>query len=152
VIRTVPEFINIAVGEPVEVGCGPLVFRIRRREVGNDGGLSIELHGARNGEETELLRFDLFRKDPHYHVPSGTQPTGRIDPSVDSLAYALDRIGSQLPEMLRQSDAPEYASSIESLAMDLVVDELREAAAEAPSPGESQRIELTPRVRALLGD
>lgn len=151
-VGVVPEFIHIAAGEPVEVGCGPLVFHIRRREVGDDGGVSIELYGARDGEEAEILRFDLFRKDPHYHVPSGTKPTGRIDPSVDALAYALDRIESELPEMLRQSGAAEHVSSIESLGMDLVVDQLRDGVARAPSPGESQRIELTPKVRALLGD
>ncbi|MEO2166894.1 MAG: hypothetical protein ABGY42_02010 [bacterium] len=147
-----PEFIEIATGKPVEVPCGPLVFRIRRREVGDDGGISIELYGARAGEEAELLRFDLFRKDPHYHVPSGGNPTGHIDPAEDALAYALDRIESKLPTMLRDSDAAEHASAIEALAMAPVVGQLRQAAAQAPDPSESRRIELTPQVRALLGD
>ena len=146
------DFIEISAGEPVEVPCGPLVFRIRRREVGDDGGISIALYGPRNGEEAELLRFDLFRKDPHYHVPAGTpQPTGRIDPASDTLAYALDRVANELPSMLRLADAADHAESIETLMIEPVVTQLREAAAQAPEPSETKRIELTPEIRELVG-
>ena len=146
------DFIEISAGEPVEVPCGPLVFRIRRREVGDDGGISIELCGPRDGQEAELLRFDLFRNDPHYHVPAGpAQPTGHIDPSSDSLSYALDRVANELPAMLRQSDALEHAKSVEALVMAPVVAQLREAAAQAPEPSETHQIELTPEIRKLVG-
>ena len=146
------EFIEIAAGEPVEVPCGPLVFRLRRREVGEDGGISIELYGSSEGEESELLRFDLFRKDPHYHVPAGTsKPTGHIDPASDALGYALDRIEHELATMLREADAAEHAESVEALVMDPVIGHLREAAETAPAPGEARRIELTPEIRELVG-
>lgn len=146
------EFIEIATGSPVEVPCGPLVFRIRRREVGEDGGLSIELHRTGDSENTEILRFDLFRKDPHYHVPAGTStPTGHIDPSSDSLEYALNRLGRELPDMLRAADAADQADPVEALAMGPVIAQLRTAAASAPEPSEVRRIELTPEIRKLVG-
>lgn len=148
-----PEFIDIAVGEPLEVRCGPLCFRLRRREVGADGGLSLELHGTRKGEEDELLRFDLFRDDPHFHIPAGTaKPTGRIDPQSDALAYALGRIRNEFPAMLHEAGASEHLAAIEALVLDPIIEELQAAAAAAPAPTESRRIELTPEVRELVGN
>jgi hypothetical protein len=147
-----PEFIEIATGEPIEVPCGPLCFRLRRREVGDDGGLSIELYGTRGGEESELLRFDLFRNDPHYHVPASTgKPTGRIDPERDALAWTLGRIEHDLPSLLREADAAEHASAIEGLVMAPIIGRLTEAAERAPDPSERRRVELTPHVRELIG-
>jgi len=146
------EFIEIAVGEPLEVPCGALCFRLRRREVGADGGLSLELHGTRDGEETELLRFDLFRQDPHFHIPAGPpKPTGHLDPKADSLAFALGRIGTEFTTLLEEAGAAYHLASIEGVSMISIVEQLKIAANEAPAPTESRKIELTAEVRELLG-
>ena len=99
-----------------------------------------------------MLRFDLFRGDPHFHIPAGTQkPTGHLDPADDTLAVALDRIASDLPGMLREAGAAEHAGSVEAFAMEGVIEQLRSAARDAPAVGEPMRIELTPEVKAAIG-
>src|SRR5262245_16336442 len=108
-----PEYLEIRVGEPVEVDAelasGRLRVRVRRREVGGDGGVSIELSGAVRGEPTELLRFDLFRRDPHYHVPASDPAQIDLDAARDGepLEFALACIRQRLPELLGRADQPE---------------------------------------------
>jgi hypothetical protein len=53
---------------------GNIRFGLELRTLGDDGGLAIhvmsDLSGTpdgENAEETELLAFDCFRKEPHYH-------------------------------------------------------------------------------------
>ena len=85
-------------------------------------------------------------------MPAGTsKPTGHIDPGTNALDYALDRIEHELAAMLREADAAEHAETIEALVMDPVIGHLRDAAASAPAPTESRRIELTPEIRELVG-
>jgi len=146
------EYIDIAVGEPLEVACGALRFRLRRREVGTDGGLSLELHGTSDGEEEEILRYDLFREDPHFHIPAGTaKPTGHLDPQSDVLSHALGRIRDEFPALLQEAGASRYLTSIEEVALAPLIEQLQAAAANAPAPTETRRIELTPEIRELLG-
>ena len=146
------EYIDIAVGEPLEVACGALRFRLRRREVGTDGGLSLELHGTGDEEEKEILRYDLFRQDPHFHIPAGTaKPTGHLEPGSDVLSHALGRIRDEFPALLQEAGASQYLSSIDGVELEPLIAQLQAAAANAPDPTETRRIELTPEVRELLG-
>ncbi len=90
-----PAYLEIHVGEPVEVDAdlrpGRLRVSVRRREVGDDGGFTLELSGAVAGEPAELLRFDLFRRDPHYHVPASNPAPIDLDPARDGepLEFAI---------------------------------------------------------------
>src|SRR5262245_13371652 len=108
-----PATLEIRVGEPLEVDAelrpGRLVAGVRRREVGDDGGVSLELSGALSGEPEELLRFDLFRRDPHYHVPASDPAQIDLDPARDGdpLEFALTRLRERLPALLERAKFPE---------------------------------------------
>src|SRR5262245_56011343 len=145
-----PEYLEIHVGEPVDVDAelasGRLRVRVRRREVGGDGGVSIELSGATRGEPAELLRFDLFRRDPHYHVPASA---AQIDLDAardgDPLEFALACIRQGLPELLGRANQPELARSVEataSAALAELASRVRDAVQSAPEPSSSYRVEL----------
>jgi len=58
-----------------------LRFVACRREIeGIDGGVTLYLRATVEGEECDLLRFDFFRKKPHYHVPAeNAWPKARAD-------------------------------------------------------------------------
>jgi len=58
-----------------------------RRDVGADGGYSVELI-CREPKEQPLMRFDIFRDDPHYHLPADEQkqcdfPRGDLNGSLE---------------------------------------------------------------------
>ena len=51
---------------------GGVELHVDKRNFGSDGGPSVRVYGEVDGENVQLLRFDCFRKDPHYHYdPSG---------------------------------------------------------------------------------
>jgi hypothetical protein len=179
------EFIEIARGEPVEVevplrhaaadasatqmeagsrtGEACLHFRVLRREVGGDGGVSLELFGPPEppnapgdapGPETQLLRFDLFRSDPHFHIPaSETAPTGHLeaDDHAALIAQTLARAESELAEWLQQAGHPQLAEALGTEPVRGLAESLRRAIATAPEPGPPMRVELTAQVRHALG-
>ena len=151
------ETIAIAVGEPVHVELEHLRVSIRRREVGDDGGLSIEIHEReheREGETPrELLRFDAFRDDPHYHVPASEPKPRSIDArgARAALAFAVTAIGQRLVPLLDEAGYPEHARRAEALDLAAAARRVEQAAAKAPEPGEPNHYPLTPEVREALG-
>jgi hypothetical protein len=146
------ETIEISVGEPVAVELGELRFQVRRREVGSDGGVSIELYAQQASEPEELIRFDLFRDDPHYHVPATNPKPRRIDPASDGdpLEFALAGIRS-LPELLKEAGHPARATAADALDLADAAERVRAAVAGAPEPSETRSFDLTPELRKLLG-
>ena len=75
-----------------------------------DFGVSLHVFGADDGHE--YLRFDCFADEPHYHyihrVEPGVEPVNHWVPfdavaCGDMVDWALSRIRTRLPEMLRQA-------------------------------------------------
>jgi hypothetical protein len=79
------------------------------------------------GQEIELLAFDCFRVNPHYHYgPRYKNERIFIDKTVvpDSLAWTLDLFKSgKLPAMLKRAGYPTIAAALDE---DLVADKVRE--------------------------
>ena len=149
----VAEYIEIAAGEPVHVDFSDLRASVRRRDVGEDGGLSIELYGPGEEPREQLIRFDVFRRDPHYHVPSSDpkQIDMQRGPLEQSLEFAFDCLERRLPELLREARYPEFAEKIDPAQMPEIAARVRSAVAGAPEPTQFQRIELTPEIREAMG-
>ena len=150
------ETITISTGEPLHVDCGSLRFTVRRREVGSDGGHSIALYGPKGGEDEEaleLIRFDLFRNDPHYHVPaSQPKPTSiRAEAPGAALEFALGAIRDRLPALLDEAGHPDFAREAEALALSEIAEQVRQATARAPEPSETTQFPLTAEARKALG-
>ena len=147
------EFIEIAAGEPLHVDFSGLRASVRRRDVGEDGGVSIELYGPGEEPREQLIRFDVFRQDPHYHVPSSDpkQIDMQRGPFEKSLEFAIGCLEKRLPDLLREARYPEIAASVDAAQMPEVAARVRAAAGDAPEPTQVQRIELTPEVRKAMG-
>jgi hypothetical protein len=92
----------------------------------DDEGLSVHVFETATGHE--LLRFDMFGDDPHYHY---------IHPGVDSRVVAYDVsangpmwewvircVRDRLPQMLERADAPGTAASVDGQAVRRAADEL----------------------------
>src|SRR5262245_34225484 len=142
-----PEKLVVWVGEPVEVEQGGVRVGVRRRELGVDGGYTLEVSGSIGGERAELLRFDLFRRGPHYHVPASNPEPIDLDPARDGdpLEFALACLRERLAPLLAQAGFPEIARAVEALpraALAGFAERVRTAVKEAPEPSSSYEIEV----------
>ena len=100
----------------------------------DDRGVSLHVYGQGNGgERIEHLRFDCFDEDPHYHYvdwDEGNNDIVQIDQVADgdSLAWALDRIRTRLPQMLERAGAGATAGKVDTAALEVVLPRVSEAA------------------------
>jgi hypothetical protein len=98
-----------------------------------DRGVSLHVFAEQDGEQRELLRFDCFVEDPHYHYISWRARTNdmvHVDPIADgdALAWAIERIRTRLPQMLERAGAPEVARRIDAAALEEALPRVTEAA------------------------
>lgn len=106
---------------------GGLRFVVSRREFGGDGGPTVEVWGEVDGEDTQVLRFDCFRKAPHYHMPPSAPGVIALDPAEvgDGLDWTLDCVRHRLPEMVREAGFGALAGRLDAGALTRGADELR---------------------------
>ncbi|MBT5108834.1 MAG: hypothetical protein HOM25_09140 [Rhodospirillaceae bacterium] len=103
---------------------GAIRFGLEMRTLGDDGGLAIhvmaDLSGTPNGEnfeETELLAFDCFRKEPHYHYgPRNKNHRIYFDKTVvpDPLEWTLDVLKARkIRDMIAAAGYPGVAADVD---------------------------------------
>lgn len=113
-------------GNPV-IEAGNVRFGLEMRTVGKDGGPAIHVLGDVAGQEIELLAFDCFGANPHYHYgPRYKNERIFIDRTVvsDSLSWTLDLFKrGKLPAMLTRAGYPTIAAALDE---DLVRDKIDE--------------------------
>ena len=104
--------------ETVELG--GLRFVVMHRTLGDDGGASIEVFGDVGDRSVQVLRFDCFKKGPHYHyAPAGDNSQRTLDQAEvgDGLDWAMEQIRSHIPEMLKTAGYDELAGSVDPQAL-----------------------------------
>ena len=103
-------------GDPV-IEAGNISFGLEMRTVGPDGGPAIHLMGSVADQEVELIAFDCFRVNPHYHYgPRFKNERIFIDTSLvdDSLEWVLDQFkGGKLPAMIQRAGYPTIAAELD---------------------------------------
>ena len=115
----------------VIIGDGNIKFGLEYRDLLNDQGVCLHALGDVDGEEVELLRFDCFDHEPHYHYgPEKRNTRLMLDKTTegDSLDWTLKQLNERLPEMVRRAGYDELADSID---MDSLQDALAETEATA---------------------
>jgi hypothetical protein len=105
----------------------------------DDRGVSLHVFAEVDGERREVLRFDCFEEDPHYHYVCWSARSNEmlhIDPVAegDPLAWALERLRTRLPQMLERAGAAEAAARVDLRRLDAVLPRVAEAAFRARSP------------------
>lgn len=103
---------------------GNIRFGLELRKLGDDGGLAIhvltDLCGSAShdySEETEILAFDCFRLQPHYHYgPRNKNLRYYWDKTVvpDTLEWTLDILkAGKLRDMINGAGYPDVAKDID---------------------------------------
>ncbi len=94
-------------------------------------GVCIQVAGNVGGKETELLRFDCFDTDAHYHYgPENKNERIMLDPTVagNPLGWTIKQLGTKLPDMLERAGYKDLANQLDS---NLVAQKLSEVEAAA---------------------
>ena len=96
------------------IEAGGLLFFFENRATGSDGGPSLQVRAEVEGRRVQLLRFDMFYKQPHYHyAPDGRNIRYDIDPLTldDGIGWAIGLLRAKLPQLIAKADYPEPLSS-----------------------------------------
>lgn len=100
----------------VVVEAGPVRFGVEFREFSSDRGVAIHVLGDIGGEELELLTFDCFENEPHYHYgPRAKNQRLYLDTTAipDPLEWALGLFkGGKLSTMLERAGYHDHASRL----------------------------------------
>jgi hypothetical protein len=114
-------------GDPV-IEAGNIRFGLEMRTVGADGGAAIHLLGDVADQEIELIAFDCFRVNPHYHYgPRNKNERIFLDTTVvpDSLEWVLDQFkDGKLPKMIERAGYPSIAAALDTALVAAKVREL----------------------------
>jgi len=104
---------------------GELRFEVEHRSLGNDGGgptLRVR-HGVRHEQGDagrELLRFDCFRRAPHFHIdPGARDEITPIAAYVDPIEWTIEQLRSDLPGYLQKAGFTGRATAPEGLLREL---------------------------------
>jgi hypothetical protein len=99
------------------VEAGNIRFGLEMRRVGPDGGPAIHVLGDVAGQEVELLAFDCFRLNPHYHYgPRAKNERIFWDTTLvpDALQWTFDQFrAGKLPRMLERAGYPTIAAALD---------------------------------------
>jgi len=136
--------LRIALGEKQELALGGLEFEVLQRQVGDDGGTSIEIFGEAGGQRTQVLRFDVFRLDPHYHMPPSEPGQLAIEREKvgDPLEWALACTRDRIPEMIRAGGYADLADKLDPEVFSANADRIRGLVGRAPAPDMSKAFEV----------
>ena len=106
---------------------GGVELHVDERNFGSDGGPSVRVYGEADGKDIQLLRFDCFRKDPHYHYdPSGKNDQRHLDKESvpDSIAWTIEQLGQNLVEMIHTAGYNSVADTVDQAAVAQVLPEV----------------------------
>ena len=106
---------------------GGVELHVDKRNFGSDGGPSVRVYGEADGKDIQLLRFDCFRKDPHYHYdPSGKNDQRHLDKASvpDSIAWTIEQLGENLVEMIQAAGYGSVAENVDQAAIAQVLSEV----------------------------
>ena len=113
-----------------QIEAGGVVFDVEDRTFGGDRGPAVRVFADVDGRSVQLLRFDCFEKDPHYHYdPDGKDFHLRLNPETvtDPIAWALGELRLNLPVMIRAAGYPSVAERLDRQAAAAAVEKVATA-------------------------
>lgn len=117
-----------------EITAGGVRFLVDYRRAGGDQGPSVRVYGDVDGRPVQLLRFDCFDQDPHYHYdPEGQDDHRKLDRQEvpDPVAWTLAQIAGNLVSMIRTAGYDQVAEEVDAEAVEEAVSEIEAAIRQA---------------------
>jgi hypothetical protein len=103
--------------------CG-LRFAVAYRTTSHDRGPSLQILGDVDGQPVQLLRFDCFENEPHFHYdPQGKNNriflnTGRVE---DPIAWSMDYLRGNFGPLVRIAGYGKIADRLDETALAAVL-------------------------------
>ncbi|MCS6830527.1 MAG: hypothetical protein RMM08_05200 [Armatimonadota bacterium] len=108
---------------------GNVWLTVEYRHFGGDEGYDIRVYSQVHGNPRQILRFDCFKYQPHYHY----DPLGRDERIelagygiADAILWTLKQLNHHLPEMLTQAGYADVAAQVQPEAVREAVAKLEE--------------------------
>lgn len=117
-------------GQGERIEAGGVSFDVEYRVFGGDRGPTIRVFADEGGRRVQLLRFDCFENDPHYHYdPDGNDFHLHLNKETvpDALAWALGELRLNLPVMIRIAGYPAVAERLDRDAVAAAVPQVAAA-------------------------
>lgn len=112
--------------EAREERVGPYQFALTRREVGTDSGLTLHVFGPVGGAVEEILRFDCFEQQPHYHLGWSYRDVPFIEiEAPQPFEWMLDYLEQSFDRLI--VDAGADSESISGAELKAVLERIRAA-------------------------
>ena len=131
--------LEIRKGADAALDVGGLRFVACRREVDViDGGITLYIRSSAPDDERELLRFDLFRKRPHYHAPAENAQETEIDASGAEgvTAWGIEVLPRRVLDLVVEAGFGELAPTLDRAALEQAGPALRRLLAGLAEPTE----------------
>ena len=116
-----------------EIEAGGLRFSIEYRNFGGDRGPAVRVWGPVGRNQVQVLRFDCFEDDPHYHYdPDNRNFHLHLNPETvpDPVAWSLGELQVNLPTMLRTAGFDKLAAKVDTAAVTAVLPDIQRAITE----------------------
>lgn len=125
------------------IDAGALKFALAYRDLMHDQGVCLQVGANIDGRDVEVLRFDCFDQDPHYHYgPEKKNERLHLDKTTSGnpLGWTLSQLRNRLPQMIRRAGYEELASRLDNYQQaTLVANKLNEVEVTAREMAARQR-------------
>lgn len=98
-----------------EVKVGGVNLTLEYRTFGEYRGPAIKVYGKVDGKSTQILRFDCFEKNPHYHYdPEGKNVQWKLDKIThgDPLTWSISQLRKNLKPMIQNAGYEQVAKGV----------------------------------------
>jgi predicted DNA-binding ribbon-helix-helix protein len=103
------------------IGVGALRFNVRYSNTRTgDRGPSLRVYGDVEDKPVQLLRFDCFEQDPHFHYdPDGKNNLLRMDKAnvSDPIAWSMDYLRGNVASLVRVAGYSNLADEVDEAAL-----------------------------------
>jgi hypothetical protein len=103
------------------IGVGELRFNVRYTQARTgDHGPSLRIYGDVEGKPVQLLRFDCFEDQPHFHYdPEGKNNQLRMDKTKmsDPIAWSMDYLRGNVASLVRIAGYSALADRVDEAAL-----------------------------------
>ncbi len=104
-----------------DVEVGGVRINVEYRRFGGDRGPAVRVYGDLDGRPVQLLRFDCFENDPHYHYAPDvlTDVHRKLNPQEvpDPVAWTLAQLSGNLVSMIRTAGYDAVADRVDQDAV-----------------------------------
>jgi hypothetical protein len=127
------------------IGVSGLRFNVRYSKTNADRGPSLRIYGDVEGRPVQLLRFDCFDNQPHFHYdPEGKNNQLRMDKAhvTDPITWSMDYLRGNVASLVRIAGYGALAEQVDEGAITAALPTVEKALRDS-IPAQSPKLEAS---------